>query len=93
MRMLTSWESNIRRIGSLQSPFSNVGVVGVVVVEDDGLLRSGDREVGDGGGSSNHHRLGMSWMASPTMLSPSSFPPTSKKMSESEKKDAKDLNL
>ena len=41
MRMLTSRESNIRRIRSVQFPFSNVGeAVGVVV--DDGLLRSGD---------------------------------------------------
>jgi hypothetical protein len=41
MRMLKSRELNIRRIGSVQFPFSNVGEV-VDVVVDDGLLRSGD---------------------------------------------------
>ena len=79
-------ERNIRRIGSLQSPFNNDGVVGVVFEVGDGLLRLGDREEGDDGSSSRHH-TGVSFsMAAPTMLSPSSFPPTSDKMSESGKR-------
>ena len=85
-------ERNIRRIGSLQSPFSNDGVVGVVFEVGDGLLRLGDREEGDGGSSSRHH-MGVSWMAAPTMLSPSSFPQTSDEMSEWEKGVKKGTNL
>jgi hypothetical protein len=89
MRTLKSRERNIRRIGSLQSPFSNAGEVAVVVlIVGDGLLRLGDREVGDNRGSSKHH-MGVSWMVAPTMLSPSSFPQTSDKMSEGEKKEKK----
>jgi hypothetical protein len=88
MRMLTSGERNIWRIGSLQSVNSNPveEVVGVAVVVGDGLLRFDER---DGGGSVKHHKLGVSWMAAPTMLSPSSFPQTSENMSESEKRDIK----
>jgi hypothetical protein len=85
--MLTSEERNIRRIGSLQSSFSNVGVLGVVFVVGGGLLRLDGRDEGDGGGSSRHHRFCVSWMAAPTMLSPSSFPQTSSKMSEARKGD------
>ena len=87
MRMLTSGERNIWRIGSLQSPFSNVVVLGVVFVVGGGLLRLGDRDEGDSGGSSRHHRFCVSWMAAPTTLSPSSFPQTSSKMSEARKGD------
>jgi hypothetical protein len=92
--MLTSWERNIRRIGSLQSSISDpVGeVVGDADMVGDGLLRleSDDEEALDRGGSSKHHRLGVFWIAFPTMLSPSSFPLTSNKMSgEGEKRDAR----
>ena len=47
MRMLTSGERNIWRIGSLQSANSNPveEVVGVATVVGDGLLRFGDRKV------------------------------------------------
>lgn len=47
MRMLTSGERNIWRIGSLQSVNSNPveEVVGVATVVGDGLLRFDDREV------------------------------------------------
>ena len=84
--MLTSGERNIRRIGSLQSSISDpVGeAVGDVDMVGDGLLRLGsdDQESLDRGGSSKHHRLGVSWIAFPTMLSPSSFPFISNNMSE-----------
>ncbi len=90
--MLTSGERNIWRIDSLQSVNSNPveEVVGVAVGVDDGLLRfdEGDDDR-DGGGSVKHHKLGVSWMAAPTMLSPSSFPQASEKMSEDEKRDKK----
>jgi hypothetical protein len=94
MRMLTSGESNIWRIGSLQSVNSNPfeQVVGVAAVVGDGLLRideGDDGEVRDGGGSVKHHKLGVFWMASPTLLSPSRFPQTSEKMSEGERRDEK----
>ena len=88
MRILvsTSWERNIRRIGSLQSSISDpVGeAAGDADMVGDGLLRLGsdDQEALDRGGSSKHHRLGVFWIAFPTMLSPSSFPLTSNNMSE-----------
>ena len=60
--MLTSWERNIRRIGSLQSSISDpVGeAVGEADMVGDGLLRleSDVQEALDRGGSSKHHRLG-----------------------------------
>jgi len=60
--MLTSWERNIRRIGSLQSSISDpVGeTVGDADIVGDELLRleSDVREALDRGGSSKHHRLG-----------------------------------
>jgi hypothetical protein len=79
MRMLTSGERNISRIGSLQSVNSNPfeQVVGVAVMFSDGLLRidnGDDGEVGDCESSLKHHKLGVPWMAAPTMVSPSSFP-------------------
>jgi hypothetical protein len=82
MRMLTSGERNISRIGSLQSVNSNPfeQVVGVAVVVSDELLRfdeGDDGEVRDGGSSLKHHKLGVSLMTFPTLLSPSSFPQTS----------------
>ena len=77
---------------TLQSVNSNPveEVVGVAVGVGDGLLRfdeGDDREACDGGGSVKHHTLGVSWMTVPTMLSPSSFPQASEKMSEDEKWD------
>jgi hypothetical protein len=84
MFLTSEGEYNIWRIGPVQSPRSTTsgGVVAVVFVvcECDGL------EVLDSGGFSEHHRLDVPWMASPTMLSPSSFPQTSDKMSGGEKK-------
>jgi hypothetical protein len=90
--LLASWERNIRRIGSLQSSISDpvgeaVGDVG------DGILRleSDEQEALDRGDSSKHHRLGVFWMALPTMLSPSSFPVTSNRSvrGEDEKRDVR----
>jgi hypothetical protein len=84
--MLTSWERNIRRIGSLQSSISDpVGeAVGDADMVGDGLLRleSDAQEALDRGHSSKQYRLGVFWIAFPTMLSPSSFPLTSNRMSE-----------
>ena len=99
MRMLTSAESNIWRISSLQSVNSNPveEVVGVAVAVGDGLLRfneGDDREVGGGGGSVKHHKLGVSWMSAPTMLSPSSCPEKSERCQRGEKRDKKNaMNL
>ena len=93
--MLTSWDRNIRRIGSLQSSISDPvdDTVGDADMVGDGLLRleSDDKEAFDREGSSKHHRLGVSWIAFPTMLSPSSFPLTSNKPEcrKGEKKDAR----
>ena len=87
MQMLTSGESNIWRIGSLQSvnltPVEEVVDAAVVVSDVPLIFDEGDddRQVGDGGGSVKHHKSGVSWMAAPTMLSPSSFPQTSEKVS------------
>ena len=59
--MLTSWERNIRRIGSLQSSISDpVGeAVDDADMVGDGLFRldSDDQDPLDRGGSSKHHRL------------------------------------
>ena len=87
--ILTPFERNIRRIGSLQSPNrAPVGdVVGVAVVVGDGLLRSGSdgQEALDSEGSSKHHKLGVFLMAEPMMFSPSSFPHTSNNLLGGEK--------
>jgi hypothetical protein len=84
--MLTSWERSIRRIGSLQSSISDPvdEAVGDAEMVGDEQLRLGsdNQEALDRGGSSKHHRLGVFWISFPTMLSPSSFPLTSNKMSE-----------
>jgi hypothetical protein len=91
MLILIPCERNIRRIGSLQSPNrAPVGeVVGVAVVVGDRLLRSDSdgQEAFDSEGSSKHHKLGVLLMAEPMTFSPSSFPHTSDKMLEGEKKE------
>ena len=90
MRILTSRDCNIRRIGSLQSRISipSAEVICVAVTVSDSvfrrnfLLRCFGR---DGRRSSKHHRLGIPLMATSTMLSPSRFPQTSNEVSEREK--------
>ena len=95
MLMLRSWQCNIRRIGSLQSSISDPvdEAVGDADMVGDGILRleSDDQEALDKEGSSKHHRLGVFWIAFPTILSPSSFPLTSNKVvrGEGEKRDAR----
>ena len=91
MQILRSRDRNIRRIGSLQSPCSIVATEGICIPITLGDVsrssESVDWEVYEGqrGGSSIHHSLGVSWKASPTMPSPSSFPQTSNRVSEREK--------
>jgi len=87
MFLTSKGKYNIWRIGPVQSQLSNVGEVGVIIVVGDAGLREADGlEVPDSGGFSEHHRFGVSRTTAPTMLSPSSFPQTSDKMSEGEKK-------
>jgi hypothetical protein len=99
-RILTSRDSNILRIGSLQS-FIGIPSADVIFIAaaSDGLSRIAERvgresEARDMGGSSKHHRLGILWMASSTMLSPSSLPLTSEKVLEREENnDIKGMDL
>ena len=86
-RKLTSRDRNIRRIGSLQS-HNGIPAAEFICVPDkvcDRPFRS-DESAGRNGSSSKtsskHHRLGIRWMAAPTMSSPSRFPQTSNKVSE-----------
>ena len=93
MLMLTpcDLESNIRRIGSLQSlnraPIGEV--IGVAVVVGGGILRSGRvcQETLDSEDFSKHHKLGVFLMAELMMSSPSSLPFTSNKILGGAKKE------
>ena len=83
----TSRDCNIRRIGSLQSRIRFPVAEVICVTASDGLFRLGEgagREVRDRD-SSIHHRSGIQWMTAPTMLSPSSLPRSSSKVSETGK--------
>ena len=99
MRILTSRDCNIRRIGSLQSRISipSAEVICVAVTMSDWVFRSSESLSRDARGagrrSSKHHRLGIPLMANSMMLSPSMFPQTSNEVSEREKQHKKNEPL